>query len=189
MKLGYFLFPTGHHVAAWRHPDGSPRSAINFKAFVRQIKSAERAKFDMGFLADNDAFAGGGGRTIEEDLDALSRTSIRYTAQFEPVTLLSALSAVSENIGLVSTVSTTYNDPFNVARKFASLDCLSGGRAGWNVVTSSNFNAAQNFSMDHHPSHAVRYRRANEFVHGVLLLLDSWGHTTFLLFKAPSAFF
>jgi N-acetyl-S-(2-succino)cysteine monooxygenase len=81
MKLGYFLFPTGHHVAAWRHPDGSPRSAIDFKAFVHQIKSAESAKFDMGFLADNDAFAGGGGRTIEEDLDALSRTSIRYTAQ------------------------------------------------------------------------------------------------------------
>ncbi len=129
-----------------------PRSAIDFKAFVHQIQSAERAKFDMGFLADNDAFAGGGGdRTIEADLDALSRTSILYTAQFEPITLLSALSAVSDHIGLVSTVSTTYNDPFNVARKFASLDYLSGGRAGWNRRDLVNFNAAQNFSMDHHP--------------------------------------
>ena len=189
MKLGYFLFPTGHHVAAWRHPDGSPRSAIDFKAFVHQIQSAERAKFDMGFLADNDAFAGGGGRTIEEDLDALSRTSIRYTAQFEPLTLLSALSAVSENIGLVSTVSTTYNDPFNVARKFASLDCLSGGRAGWNVVTSSNFNAAQNFSMDHHPSHAERYRRADEFVDVVLGLWDSWDDDAFLYDKGSGRYF
>jgi N-acetyl-S-(2-succino)cysteine monooxygenase len=189
MKLGYFLFPTGHHVAAWRHPDADPRSAISLYAFIGQIRAAQAAKFDLGFLADNDAFAGGGGRSIEDDMDALSRTAIRYTAQFEPVTLLSALASVSDHIGLVATVSTTYNDPYNVARKFSSLDCLSGGRAGWNVVTSSNFNAARNFSMSAHPNHAARYERAGEFVDVVLGLWDSWDDDAFLYDKASGRYF
>jgi N-acetyl-S-(2-succino)cysteine monooxygenase len=157
LRLGAFLYPGGHHVAAWRHPSAQADAGINAAHYRQLARTAEAAKFDLIFLADGVSIRG-------DDLDALSRTAIRYVGQFEPLTLLSHLSAVTERIGLVATASTTYNEPFHVARKFASLDHLSGGRAGWNLVTSADPREAWNFSRESHLAHANRYARAEEFV-------------------------
>jgi N-acetyl-S-(2-succino)cysteine monooxygenase len=166
MRLGAFFNPTGHHVASWRHPRSQADAGINFQHYVEITRTAERAKFDMVFLADNVCVR-------EANMEALSR-SAQYIANFEPLTLLSALSAVTSQIGLVATASTSYNEPFHVARKFASLDHLSGGRAGWNIVTSGQEREAHNFGLPAHPPHAARYRRAAEFVEVTLDLWDSW---------------
>ncbi|WP_437678920.1 LLM class flavin-dependent oxidoreductase [Sorangium sp. So ce131] len=179
MKLGAFLMATGHHVAAWRHPAAQADAGLNFKHYKQIVQAAERAKFDMMFLADSAA-------VWDRSLESLSRTSVVH---FEPITLLSALSAVTERIGLVATVSTTYNEPFHVARKFASLDYLSGGRAGWNLVTSANPAEALNFSRDHHLEHALRYRRAREFAQVVTSLWDSWDDDAFVHDKESGVFF
>ena len=122
MRLGAFFNPTGHHVASWRHPRAQADAGINFQHYVEIARTAERAKFDMVFLADNLCVR-------DASMEAISR-SAQYIANFEPITLLSALSAVTTHIGLVATASTSYNEPFHVARKFASLDHLSGGRDG-----------------------------------------------------------
>ena len=148
IKLGAFLMQTGHHIAAWRHPGAQADAAVNFRHYVDLAWRAEAAKFDAIFLAD----AVGVRNT---DLPSLSRTA--RSDHFEPLTLLSALAAVTEKIGLIATVSTTYNEPHHVARKFASLDQISGGRSGWNLVTSSGQGEAQNFSLDEHVEHAQRY--------------------------------
>ncbi|WP_437624880.1 LLM class flavin-dependent oxidoreductase [Sorangium sp. So ce1151] len=179
LKLGAFLMATGHHVAAWRHPAAQADAGLNFRHYKQIVQAAERAKFDMMFLADSAA-------VWDRSPESLSRTSVVH---FEPITLLSALSAVTEHIGLVATVSTTYNEPFHLARKFASLDYLSGGRSGWNLVTSANPAEALNFNRDHHLEHALRYRRAREFVDVVTSLWDSWDDDAFVRNKESGLFF
>jgi len=166
LKLGAFLSPTGHHAASWRHPDTPADAGTSFAHFRQLAQLAEAAKFDAIFTADSD-----GAWQRANDPEVRRRTS--QGAGFEPITLYSALSAVTRNIGFISTVSTTYNAPYHVARKYASLDLISGGRAGWNVVTSGNPQAAHNFGLDEHPEHGERYRRAAEFVEVVKGLWDS----------------
>ncbi|QRX83291.1 LLM class flavin-dependent oxidoreductase [Glaciimonas sp. PAMC28666] len=180
MKLGAFLQATGHHVAGWRHPDAEANAGRSIAHYRQIAQTAERAKFDALFLADGVAIRA-------HDTDTLYRTA--RGATFEPLTLLSALSAVTERIGLVATVSTTYNEPFHVARKFASLDHLSDGRAGWNVVTSWSDAEARNFNLDKHPEHGARYERAEEFVDVVKGLWDSWEDDAFTLDKASGTHF
>lgn len=163
MKLGAFLMIPGHHVASWRHPEADVNGVLNLSFYRELAQTAERGKFDMVFLADS-----------------LAARSNRHTegrvvnATFEPLTLLSALAAVTDRIGLTATVSTTYNEPFHVARKFASLDHLSQGRAGWNVVTSGSEIEALNFGKENHLQHSLRYDRAKEFVDVVSGLWDTW---------------
>ena len=165
IKLGAFLMQTGHHVAAWRHPEAQADAGHNFQHYAQLARIAEQAKFDAIFFAD-------GVSVRDTDLDSLSRTA--RADHFEPLTLLAALSVVTEKIGLIATVSTTFNEPYNLARKFASLDQLSGGRSGWNLVTSSTESEARNFNFEQHPDHAVRYERAREFYDVVAGLWDSW---------------
>ena len=180
MKLGAFLTAAGQHVAAWRHPDVPADAGVNFRHYVDVVQLAERGKFDMMFLADN---AG----VWQRDLESNGKAST--IAHFEPITLLSALAAVTENIGLVATATTTFNEPFNIARKYASLDHISGGRAGWNVVTSANEAEALNFGFDQHLAHAKRYERAHEFVEVVTGLWDSWEEDSFPRDKASGQYF
>lgn len=163
LKLGAFLMLPGHHVAAWRHPAVKAEYVLNFEFAKQQALLAERGKFDMVFLADVP--------TASYQTYVFEQQS---TICFEPFTLLSALAAVTSKIGLVGTVSTTYNEPYNVARKFASLDHISGGRAAWNVVTSIGKEAANNFGYKEEPLHEQRYDRAEEFVKVVKKLWDSW---------------
>lgn len=181
LRLGAFFNPTGHHVASWRHPGAQADAGINFKHYVEIAQTAERAKFDMVFLADNICVR-------EANMEALSR-SAQYIANFEPITLISALAGVTERIGLTCTASTSYNEPYHVARKFASLDHITGGRAGWNLVTSGMAAEAKNFNRDAHFGHAERYERANEFAEIVTALWDSWDDDAFMRDKASGDFF
>ncbi len=181
LRLGAFLPGTGHHVAAWRHPNAQADGGLNFQHYRQLAQTAERGKFDMIFLADGVAV-----RQRGEGKEALSRTSVVH---FEPLTLLSALSAVTEHIGLTATVSTTYNEPYHLARKFASLDYLSGGRAGWNLVTSASEAEAKNFNREKHMEHTLRYERAQEFVDVVKALWDSWEDDAFLRDKESGVYF
>ncbi len=171
MRLAAYFNPTGHHVASWRHPRAQVDAPINIEHYVEIARTAERAKFDMVFLADGSA-------TRQADMEALAR-SVQFVAHFEPVTLLSALAMATSRIGLVGTVSTTYHEPYNVARKFASLDFISKGRAGWNCVTSNQPAEALNFGRAGVDPHAVRYGRAQEFVDVVKGLWDSWDDDAF----------
>ena len=180
IKLGAFLMQTGHHIAAWRHPDAQADAPVNFRHYAELARRAEAAKFDAIFLADSVGVR-------NTDLASLSRTA--RSDHFEPLTLLSALAAVTERIGLIATVSTTYNEPYHVARKFASLDHISGGRSGWNLVTSSGQGEAQNFNLDEHVEHARRYARAAEFHDVVLGLWDSWEDDAFLRDKHSGQYF
>ncbi|WOD14937.1 LLM class flavin-dependent oxidoreductase [Paraburkholderia kirstenboschensis] len=182
LHLGAFLYPTGHHIAAWRHPDSHAGAGSDFRHYVRLARAAEAAKFDLIFLAD-------GAGTRGDNVDFLSRTAHSYVAQFEPLTLLSALAAVTERIGLVGTASTTFNEPYHIARKFASLDHISGGRAGWNLVTSSSAHEAKNFGFDEHLAHARRYERAVEFAEVADGLWDSWDDDAFLRDKDAGRYF
>jgi FMN-dependent oxidoreductase (nitrilotriacetate monooxygenase family) len=181
MRLGAFFNPTGHHVASWRHPRAQADAGINFQHYVEIARTAERAKFDLVFLADNICVR-------DANMEAVSR-SAQYVANFEPITLLSALSALTSRIGLVATASTSYNEPFHVARKFASLDHLSGGRAGWNLVTSGMEAEALNFNRDVHYQHGERYDRAREFAEVVVGLWDSWDDDAFMRDKESGHFF
>lgn len=180
IKLGAFLMQTGHHIAAWRHPEAQADAPVNFRHYAELARRAEAAKFDAIFLADSVGVR-------NTDLASLSRTA--RSDHFEPLTLLSALAAVTEKIGLITTVSTTYNEPYHVARKFASLDHISGGRSGWNLVTSSGQGEAQNFNLDEHVEHARRYARAAEFHDVVLGLWDSWEDDAFLRDKHSGQYF
>lgn len=180
IKLGAFLMQTGHHIAAWRHPDAQADAPVNFRHYAELARRAEAAKFDAIFLADSVGVR-------NTDLASLSRTA--RSDHFEPLTLLSALAAVTEKIGLIATVSTTYNEPYHVARKFASLDHISGGRSGWNLVTSSGQGEAQNFNLDEHVEHGRRYARAAEFHDVVLGLWDSWEDDAFLRDKPSGQYF
>ncbi len=182
MHLGAFLYPTGHHVAAWRHPQAAADAGINLGHYQHLARVAERGLFDLIFLADGVGVRG-------DNVEALSRTAIRYTGQFEPITLLSSLSAVTSRIGLVSTISTTYTPPYNIARQMASLDWISGGRAGWNLVTSADDFEAQNFGLDEQLAHAERYARAQEAVDVISRLWDSWDDDAFLRDKDSGQYF
>jgi FMN-dependent oxidoreductase (nitrilotriacetate monooxygenase family) len=181
MRLGVFLNITGHHVAAWRHPRSQADGAINFKHYVEMAKTAERAKCDMIFLADTVAV-----RVAAEE--AVSR-SAQYVAGFEPITLISAMAALTERIGFVSTCSTSYSEPYNVARMFASFDHISGGRGGWNIVTTGGDAAAQNYGREEHYGHAERYERAREFTKVVTGLWDSWDDDAFVLNRESGLYF
>ena len=181
MKLGAFFHPTGNHVAAWLHPEAQIDAGTNFKHYVKLAQTAERGKFDLIFLADALAVRDG-------KLAALSRWP-QYMVYFYPVTLLSAIAAVTEHIGLVATATTSYNEPYNIAHKFASLDHISGGRAGWNVVTSSNQSEAYNFGREAHFEHDERYDRANEFTEIVCGLWDSWDDDAFVRDRATGRYF
>lgn len=178
MKLGAFLMATGHHVAAWRHPDVPANAGLDFKHYWHLAQVAEAAKFDALFVADSVAAATG---------DIASRMA--RSDHFEPLTLLSALSAVTNHIGLIATATTTYNEPYHVARKFASLDHLSGGRAGWNLVTSDAAAEAQNFGRSEHVGHAERYSRAREFHEVVTGLWNSWADDAFTRDKASGQYY
>jgi alkanesulfonate monooxygenase len=180
LRLGAFLMSTGHHVAAWRHPDAVADGGVNFAHTKKMVQAAEAAKFDLVFVADSDGFWSG--------IDGPAAGRSHAGAGFEPLTLWSAMAAVTERIGFTATVSTTYNEPWHVARKFASLDLISGGRAAWNVVTSANAHAAGNFGITH-PDHAARYERAAEFLEVVLGLWNSWEDDAFLRDKESGIFF
>ena len=181
MKLGAFFHPTGNHVAAWLHPKAQIDAGTNFRHYAEITQTAERGKFDLMFVADAVAVRDG-------KLSALSRWP-QYMAYFDPLTLLPALAAVTARIGLVATATTSYNEPYHIARKFASLDHISGGRAGWNVVTSSNLSEAFNFGREQHYEHGERYDRAVEFVDVVRGLWDSWDDDAFLRDRASARYF
>jgi FMN-dependent oxidoreductase (nitrilotriacetate monooxygenase family) len=179
-RLGAFIQATGHHVSAWRHPDAQIDAGHNFEHYKQITQTAERGLFDTVFLADSPAVWGGAPETQSRN-DKI--------AHFEPVTLFSALSAVTNHIGFVSTASTTYEEPYTLARKFASLDHLSAGRAAWNVVTTGNENAAANFGLEHHPEHSQRYERAEEFIEVVKGLWDSWEDDAFIADRESGVYF
>ena len=181
MKLGAFFHPTGHHIASWMHPDAQIDAGTNFRHYVELAQMSERAKFDFMFLADALAVRDG-------NLEALSRWP-QYMAYFEPITLLAGIAGQTERIGLVATATTSYNEPYNVARKFASLDHISAGRAGWNVVTSANLSEAFNFGREAHYEHGERYNRALEFTEIVCGLWDSWDDDAFLRDRATGRYF
>ena len=181
LKLGAFFHPTGHHVAAWLDKGSQIDAGTNFEHYVRLAQTAERAKFDLIFLADAIA-------TRDGNIEGLSRWP-QYMAYFEPLTLLAALAAVTKNIGLVCTATTSYNEPYHIARKFASLDHISHGRSGWNVVTSSNSSEAFNFGRDAHYGHSERYERAGEFVDIVKRLWDSYDDDAFVRDRSTKRYF
>ncbi|TAV64695.1 LLM class flavin-dependent oxidoreductase [Rhizobium leguminosarum] len=180
IKLGAFLLFTGHHVAAWRHPQASV--GTDFEDYFELAKLAEAAKFDAIFFADGVA-------ARLKDVEAASRKAHSGVYPFEPITLLSALSSVTSNIGLIATASTSFSDPYNLARQFGSLDRLSGGRAGWNLVTSSDPEAAYNFGHEAQILHADRYDRAEEFADVVLGLWDSWDDDAFIRDRESGRYF
>ncbi len=172
MNLGAFIHETGQHVAAWRHPGAYAASGTVFAHAVDVARIAERGKFDLLFLADSAAVSVFG--TPD------SRGRMGKVVKFEPITVLSALAAVTTHLGLVATCSSTYNEPYTLARQFASLDQISGGRAGWNLVTSNNEAEAFNHGRETHQAHADRYDRAAEFAEVVTGLWDSWDDDAFI---------
>lgn len=181
MSLAVHFHPTGHHVAAWRHPRAQIDAGSNAAHYLQLAQTAERGKFDLIFLADSLAIRPG-------DLRANGRWP-QYMAYFEPLTLLAAMSAVTSRVGLVATASTSYTEPFNLARYFGSLDHLSGGRAGWNVVTTGNAASSRNFGREDHYAHEERYGRAGEFVDVVRALWDSWDDDAFVMDRESGRYF
>lgn len=179
IRLGAFLPGGGQHIAAWRHPDAPADGATSFQFHVDLAKEAERGLFDAYFLADTLAIAFGGG--IEG--------GNAKVAGFEPVTLFAALAPLTTHLGFIATASTTYEEPYTIARKFASLDLISDGRAGWNVVTTATEGAAHNYNLDRQHPHAVRYRRAAEHVEVVKALWDSFEDDAFIRDKETGRFF
>jgi FMN-dependent oxidoreductase (nitrilotriacetate monooxygenase family) len=172
MRLGAFVHETGQHVAAWRHPKAHMRSGVSFAEMAETAQIAERGKFDFLFLADTAAVSTAGSPD--------QRSRMGKVVKFEPMTILSALSAVTTHLGFVATSTTTYNEPYTLARQFASLDQISGGRSGWNLVTSNNEGDALNYSREQHMAHADRYERAIEFADVVTGLWDSWEEDAFV---------
>ncbi|HST86645.1 MAG TPA: LLM class flavin-dependent oxidoreductase [Kineosporiaceae bacterium] len=167
LHLNAFLLNLGHHEAAWRHPASDPQSANDVRHFIRLAQIAERGKLDSIFFADGVAVRG----------------NVRHNSQggLEPLAILNAVATHTSRIGLIATVSTSFNEPFNTARKFATLDHLSNGRAGWNIVTSGSEAEARNFGRDEHLEHRVRYERAAEFIDVAIKLWDSWADDALVL--------
>lgn len=171
LKLGAFMRPVSIHTGAWRYPGAYPDANFNFGHLKSFIQKLERARFDAFFMADHLA-------VLNMPVEALKRS--HTVTSFEPFTLLSALATHTEHIGLIATASTTFDEPFHIARRFASLDHISGGRAGWNIVTTSNPDAALNFGRTEHMEHDERYRRAHEFWRVVTGLWDSFADDAFV---------
>lgn len=179
MKLGMFYWQCGHHLAAWRHRDGVADSGVNLPHLIEIAKLAERGLFDMFFMADSVTWWRG-------SLEAMERDS--YSTWIEPFTLMGALSQHTKHLGLVCTATTTYDQPYLIARHFASLDLISGGRAGWNLVTSGNALEAESFGLDEHMEKTSRYRRGREFAHVVRGLWNSWEDGAFVRDKAAGRY-
>jgi FMN-dependent oxidoreductase (nitrilotriacetate monooxygenase family) len=180
MRLGAFMRPISIHTAAWRYPGAFADANFNFAHLKRFAQTLERGRFDAFFMADHLA-------VLNMPMNALQRSAT--VTSFDPLTLLPALAAVTDHLGLIATASTSYNEPYHVARKFASLDHLSGGRAGWNVVTSANPHEAMNFGRDEHLDHDERYRRAREFFDVVTGLWDSFADDAFIRDVASGIYF
>ncbi|HEY1177095.1 MAG TPA: LLM class flavin-dependent oxidoreductase, partial [Phytomonospora sp.] len=160
LHLNAFLMSTGHHEASWRLPESDPYATTDVRHYQRLARIAERGKLDSVFFADSPQLWGDIGR--------------RPSGSLEPTVVLTAIAAVTTHIGLIATASTTYNEPYNLARRFASVDHVSGGRAGWNIVTTAGIEAARNFNLDELPAHRARYERADEFLEVSRKLWDSW---------------
>lgn len=175
LKLGALLHGVGGSTSMWRHPDAKPDASVNFELYKEWVRKAEEGKLDLIFIAD--------GLFINE------KSIPHFLNRFEPLTILSALAAVSSRIGLVGTLSTSYSEPFTVARQFGSLDVISGGRAGWNVVTSPLEGSALNYSKKEHPDHGKRYRIAAEYLEVARGLWDSWEDDAFVRNKETGVFF
>jgi FMN-dependent oxidoreductase (nitrilotriacetate monooxygenase family) len=180
LRLGAFMRPVSIHTAAWRYPGAYTDANFNIQHLARFAQTLERGKFDAFFMADHLA-------VLNMPIEALKRSAT--VTSFDPMTLLPALAMVTRHLGLIATASTTYNEPYHVARKFASLDHLSGGRAGWNLVTSGNPHEAMNFGLEQHVEHATRYRRAREFYDVVTGLWDSWADDAFIRDQDSGVFF
>lgn len=177
MKLSAYLIGTGMHVASWRHPKSRPNASIDPSAFMELAQIAEKGKFDIAFIADSLAI------NKESHPQILNR--------FDPVVIITAMATATKKIGIVETASTTYNEPFTLARQFASVDHVSAGRAGWNMVTTSDATGetAYNFNLEKHWEHDYRYRRAEEFIDVVKGLWNSWEDDAFLYDKESGQFF
>ncbi len=171
LRLTAFMRPVSLHTAAWRYPGAYPDANFNFGHIRRFAETLERGRIDAFFMADHLA-------VLNMPMDALKRSAT--VTSFEPMTLLPALAMATKHLGLIATGSTTYDEPYHVARRFASLDHISGGRAGWNVVTTSNPDASRNFGREEHLEHAERYARAREFYDVVTGLWDSWADDAFI---------
>ena len=174
MRLGVFLAGTGSNMASWRHPDAVADGAINLEYYLGLTRQAEAAKLDFVFFGD--------GLYISE------KSHPNFLNRFEPLTLLAYLAAHTSHIGLAATLSTTYSDPFTVARQFATIDHVSDGRAGWNIVTSPLEGSALNYSRPEHPQHDLRYRMADEFLEVTKGLWDSWEEGAFVRNKETGQF-
>jgi alkanesulfonate monooxygenase len=180
LRLGAFMRPVSLHTGAWRYPGAYADANFNFAHLKRFAQTLEAAKFDAFFMADHLA-------VLNMPIEALRRS--HTVTSFEPFTLLSALAAVTDHIGLIATASTTFDAPYHIARRFASLDHISGGRAGWNIVTTSNPDAALNFGLDEHVEHDERYHRAREFHDVVTGLWDSFADDAFIRDAASGLYF
>ena len=181
MKLGFFLYGPGHHIAAWRDPATVADASGSLRHYIEITQAAERAKFDFVFNADSNSTFG------PDDIDIWKRNAV--SIRLEPLSLLGALSAVTSRIGMITTATTTYLDPYYVARTFATLDRMSEGRIGWNVVTSSAASEALNFSHAAHAPHGERYERAAEFIEVAQGLWDSFEDGAHVLDKDAGLFF
>ena len=170
LRLGAFMRPTTIHTGAWRYPGAFPDANFNLAHIRRFARTLERGRFDAFFMADHLA-------VLNMPIEALKRS--HTVTSFDPLTLLPVLAVDTEHLGLIATASTTFEQPYLIARRFASLDHISGGRAGWNVVTTSNPDAALNFGLEEHMEHDERYARAREFVDVVTGLWDSWADDAF----------
>ena len=180
LHLGAVMRPVAIHTAWWRYPGAYPDANFNLKHLVRFIQTLEQARFDAFFMADHLA-------VLNMPVEALKRS--HTVTSFEPFTLLSALAGATERIGLVATASTTFDEPYHVARRFASLDHISDGRAGLNIVTTSNPDAALNFGLEDHMEHDERYVRAREFYDVVTGLWDSFADDAFIRDAASGLYF
>lgn len=180
LHLTAFMRPVSLHTGAWRYPGAYPDANFNFSHLKSFIKKLEEAKFDAFFMADHLA-------VLNMPVEALKRS--HTVTSFEPFTLLSALSVVTEKIGLAATASTTYDEPYHIARRFASLDHLSNGRAAWNIVTTGNPESAKNFGLDEHVEHSERYKRAREFYDVVTGLWDSFADDAFVRDQKSGTYF
>lgn len=175
LKLGHMIEGAGRTWTDWRHPDAQPGASTDLAYYAEAARLAEQGKFDFLFIADS--------------LSINAKSSPHYLNRFEPVTILSALAALTKHIGLTATITVSYTEPFNLARQLASLDHISGGRAGWNVVTSWLEGTAENFGKSEHLAHDVRYRLAAEYLDVVQGLWDSWEDDALVHDKASGVFF
>jgi len=185
LRFGAFMSVPSCHPTGWRHPDAVPETDLSPKLLLHMARTAERGKLDCMFFQDSVAIPSStavyGGQPF--------RVKSGRQAHIEPVSAIAALGVVTKNIGLISTCTTSYNEPYNVARRFLTIDHISGGRAGWNLVTSQAEDEAVNFGRDQHFEHGIRYERASEFHDVVVGLWDSWEDDAFLRDKASGRWF